>query len=148
MYAQLKDSQLSNQTDGHTLTLADGRAVSNPTAAMLAAQGYYAVPVIPAGKVATGWSLVDGALAPVLADAPVVPRVFSKLKLVAALTKLGYWPQVKSYIEAQGLTDLYLAAQVVAEDNDYFVSGLAAVKQTLGLTDAQVENVLTNCIAK
>lgn len=148
MYAQLKDSQLANQTDGLTLALADGRSVSNPTTALLAAQGYYPVPAIPAGKVASSWRLVDGALAPVLADAPKVPRVFSKLKLVAALMKLGYWPQVKAYIEAQGLTDLYLAAQVIAEDNDYFVAGLAAVKQTLGLTDEQIESVLANCIVE
>jgi hypothetical protein len=43
MYAQLANSQLTSYTDGHTLTLPDGRAVSNPTSAMLAAQGYYAV---------------------------------------------------------------------------------------------------------
>ena len=148
MYAQVSNSQLVNATEGHSLHRGDGSVVSNPTAEQLAAEGFYPVPAIPAGKMATSWSLVDGSLVPVLADAPKAARVFSKMKLVAALTKLGYWPQVKSYIEAQGLTDLYLAAQVVAEDNDYFVAGLAAVKQTLGLTDEQIESVLANCIAE
>ena len=74
--------------------------------------------------------------------------MFSKLKLVTALMTLGYWTKVKAWIEAQGLTDLYLAAQDVAEDNPYFAAGLAAVKKELGVTDAQAEEVLSQCVAE
>ena len=81
-------------------------------------------------------------------ECATAPRVFSKLKLVTALMTLGYWTKVKAWIEAQGLTDLYLAAQDVAEDNPYFKQGLAAVKKELGVTDAQAEEVLSQCVAE
>lgn len=81
-------------------------------------------------------------------ECATAPRVFSKLKLVTALMTLGYWTKVKAWIEAQGLTDLYLAAQDVAEDNPYFAAGLAAVKKELGVTDAQAEEVLSQCVAE
>lgn len=72
----------------------------------------------------------------------VVPRRFSKMLIVAALTREGVWPQVKSWIDAQGLTDLYLAAQDFAEDNAYFTQGKAAIQAALGWTSEQVEAVL------
>lgn len=81
-------------------------------------------------------------------ECATAPRVFSKLKLVTALMTLGYWTKVKAWIEAQGLTDLYLAAQVVTEDNSYFKQGLSALKAELGVTDAQAEEVLSQCVAE
>ena len=80
------------------------------------------------------WTLVD---AP-----PPPPRTFSKLRIVAALTKAGVWSQVKAYIEQAGLYDLYLAAQDFREDNEYFTQGKTALQTALGWTDAQVEDVL------
>lgn len=71
-----------------------------------------------------------------------VPRVFSKLKVVAALMQAGVWAQVKAYIEQEGLYDLYLAAQEFAEDNEYFTRGKTALQTALGWTDEQVEAVL------
>lgn len=73
---------------------------------------------------------------------PPAPRVFSKLKVVAALMQAGVWDAVKGYIEQEGLYDLYLAAQEFAEDNEYFTRGRAALQSALGWTDAQVEAVL------
>ena len=81
-------------------------------------------------------------------ECATAPRVFSKLKLVTALMTLGYWTKVKAWIEAQGLTDLYLAAQDVSEDNPYFKQGLAALKSILGVTDAAAEEVLSQCVAE
>lgn len=79
----------------------------------------------------------------VLVDAPSPPpRTFSKLRIVAALTKAGVWTQVKAYIESAGLYDLYLAAQDFREDNEYFTQGKTALQTALGWTDAQVEDVL------
>ena len=80
------------------------------------------------------WTLVD---AP-----PPPPRTFSKLRIVAALTKAGVWSQVKAYIEQAGLYDLYLAAQDFAEDNEYFTQGKTALQSALGWTDEQVEAIL------
>ena len=69
-------------------------------------------------------------------------RRFSKLAIVAALQREGVWPQVKAWIEARGLTDLYLAAQDFAENNEYFTQGKAALKAELGWTDEKVEAIL------
>jgi hypothetical protein len=81
------------------------------------------------------WTLVD---AP-----PKPPRTFSKLKIVAALTRAGVWTQVKQYIIDANLYDLYLAAQDFAEDNEYFVQGKTSLQTALGWTDEQVEAVLS-----
>lgn len=80
------------------------------------------------------WTLMD---AP-----PPPPRTFSKLRIVAALTKAGVWAQVKAYIEQAGLYDLYLAAQDFREDNEYFTQSKAQLQIALGWTDAQVEEIL------
>lgn len=79
-------------------------------------------------------------------DPPPPPREFSKLKVVAALTSAGVWPQVKAYIEQNGLYDLYLAAQDFREDNPYFLQGLTALKPVVGWTDEQVEALLAQCV--
>lgn len=92
-----------------------------------------------------GWQEQAAAFVPkwkLVEDAPPPPRVFSKLKCVAALMRSGVWAQVKQYIEQAGLYDLYLAAQEFSEDNDYFRQGRDALQQQLGWTDAQVEEVL------
>lgn len=77
---------------------------------------------------------------------PPAPRVFSKLKCVAALTEAGVWQEVKNYIEGAGLYDLYLAAQDFREDNPYFVSGKAQLMTSLGWTEEQAEALLSRCV--
>lgn len=131
--------------------LKEGRAEFAPwgmTAAELAAGGYRRVGdwprVVPTRRVksvryAEG---ADGTLSRVI---EYWPRTFSKLKAVAALTEAGVWPQVKAWIEAAGLYDLYLAAQEFAEDDERFARGLAALKPALGWTDEQVEELLAKC---
>lgn len=134
----------------------DGRTITNPTAAQYASlrdaypKGDDApMPEPQEGKVAVyagyalgegdhlwhkQWTLVD--------VPPPPPRVFSKLKVVAALRQANVWDTVKQYIIDHDLYDLYLAAQEFAEDNEYFVSGKAALQQALSWTDAQVEAIL------
>ena len=77
---------------------------------------------------------------------PPAPRVFSKLKCVAALMEAGVWQEVKNYIESAGLYDLYLAAQDFREDNQYFVSGKAQLMASLGWTEEQAEALLAKCV--
>lgn len=72
-------------------------------------------------------------------------RIFSKLKTVEALIELGVWPEVREWIEAQGLYDLYLAAVEFSEDDARFVAGVDALKNKIGLSDEQVENILARC---
>ena len=75
------------------------------------------------------------------------PRTFSKLRIVTALTELGVWGDVKSFIEGNGLYDIFLAAQDFREDNEFFVRGKAALQEELGWTDEQVEVVLESACA-
>jgi hypothetical protein len=96
--------------------------------------------------VATGWTR-DGEtwrrVYEVREVPPPPPRTFSKYKLVGALMQAQVWPQVKEWIESvPGAYDLYLAAEDISEDEPLLAQGIAAVKQLLGWTDEQVEEVL------
>lgn len=98
---------------------------------------------------AKGWVNLDGAIRRVyeqVANPPAPPRVFSKMKCVAALMEAGVWHEVKNYIEGAGLYDLYLAAQDFREDNPYFVSGKAQLMASLGWTEEQAEAILSQCV--
>lgn len=126
----------------------------NPSEARRRAHGYLQMAIVRAPETHRDgchwepgpWEVVDGEVSRRWMEIPDPPRVFSKLKVVAALMKAGVWPQVKAYIEQNGLYDLYLAAQEFAEDNAWFVQGLAALKPVVGWTDAQVEALLSKCV--
>ena len=77
---------------------------------------------------------------------PVGKRVFSKYKLVAALKAADKWVLVKTWLEEKAYYDYYLAAQNFVEDNPLFIEGRDAIKGYLGMTDAQVEAILSQCI--
>ncbi len=75
-------------------------------------------------------------------------RTFSKLKLVLELQRLGKWDAAKAFIEQAGIWDLYNAAVNVKESDPYFKAGLEQVKKALNLTDADVELILSGCVAE
>ncbi|MBQ1429499.1 MAG: hypothetical protein IIZ06_07505 [Kiritimatiellae bacterium] len=150
------DSTTKRLTRAPDPAIIDGRMIVHPTAAMYASINAYPLgdttpPTPPEGKIVVqdGYELDFGEWRPhwVFDDAPPPPpRVFSKLKIVAALTTAGVWAQAKEYIETAGLYDLYLAAQDFAEDNPYFAQGRAALQTALGWTDEQVEAVLAAAV--
>ncbi len=74
-------------------------------------------------------------------------RIFSKLKLVAALKAADKWVLVKTWLEEKSYYDFYLAAQDFREDYELFQQGLAALKNYARLTDAEIEAILAQCIA-
>ena len=125
--------------------------VCNPTDAQYEASGYKRVvdtpPTTDAAHYAvpTGWVEQGGEIVrqyEVRAYPPPPPRVFSKLRIVAALTTAGVWDSVKQLLIERSLYDLFLAAQDFREDNEYFAQGKAALQTALGWTDEQVEAVL------
>lgn len=129
------------------------RLLLNPRPQDYVAAGYYPFsredpPAAPEGKVAVAgpWRVRDGAWRREWAfeDAPAPAyRTFSKYRLVSALMAGGVWERVKAWIEATpGAYDLYQAAEDVYEGDPLFRQGLAAVQESLGWTDAQVESVL------
>ena len=74
-------------------------------------------------------------------------RVFSKLKLVAALKAADKWVLVKTWLEEKAYWDYYVAAQDFAEDHPLFREALAALKRYTGMDDAAVEAILAACVA-
>lgn len=157
MYYFYNDTTKRLAAAPRVITLASGARIANPTAADLAAIGAYpkaaeTPPEAPEGKAAVidGYELSNGLWTDLWRFddiPPAPPRIFSKLKVVAALINAGVWADVKAYIEGAGLYDLYLAAQNFAEDNDYFVQGKAALQTALDWTDEQVESILAASVA-
>lgn len=79
--------------------------------------------------------------------APVGKRIFSKLKLVAALKAADKWVLVKTWLEEKAYYDFYLAAQNFAEDNELFLEGKAAIQRYLNMSDEDIEAILSQCVA-
>ena len=74
-------------------------------------------------------------------------RIFSKLKLVAALKAADKWVLVKTWLEEKAYYDYYLAAQNFAEDNALFLEGKAAIMKYLQMTEEDIEKILSQCVA-
>ena len=81
------------------------------------------------------------------APPPVGKRIFSKLKLVAALKAADRWVLVKTWLEEKAYYDYYLAAQNFAEDNAMFLEGKAAIQRYLNMSDEDIEAILSQCVA-
>ena len=135
----------------------DGEVISNPSAETYLAAGWkHLVDIPPAAEdgcivLPSGWEKNETEIVRTykqVADepAPTKARVFSKLKLVAALKEADKWVLVKTWIEEKGYWDYYLAAQNFREDNEMFAQALAAVKTYARLTDDEAEAILKNCI--
>jgi hypothetical protein len=74
-------------------------------------------------------------------------RVFSKLKIVMALKKADLWILTRTWIEENGLYDLYLAAQDFREDNEFFIQGKSELQRLSGRTAEEIEAILSQCVA-
>jgi len=145
---------------GHSLVYAPSMLWPNPnppTAAEYAAAGW--LPVIdnpPPSDPPSGYhyefrsyEVFDGAIRRVyalIADPPPPPRVFVTADLVEQLMSAGVWPQVRAWIDSQGLLDLVLATKEFDETNANFISGREALASALGWTDEEVEELLSKCV--
>ena len=139
------------------ITKDDGTIISNPSAeTYLAADWKRIVDERPAPEdgctvEVSGWDETADSIVRVYKQVPDEPqptkaRVFSKLKLVAALKAADKWVLVKTWIEERGWWDYYLAAQNFREDNEMFGEAIAAVKRYAGMSDEDAEAILKNCI--
>ena len=96
--------------------------------------------------VATGWTR-DGEtwrrVYEVRELPPPPPRTFDKYKLVDALITAGVWDHVEAWLKETPYAWLRVQmAPDISEDEPLLAQGIAAVKQLLGWTDEQVEEVL------
>ena len=81
-------------------------------------------------------------------DPPPPPRSLSKRKLYRALGAAGIWEGAKSYMEGAGCWEDWQYATTLDEDDPLIVAAVAALKQSLGLTDEQVEAILAASVAE
>ena len=139
------------------ITKDDGTVISNPSAETYLAAGWKRIvdepPKAEDGCTVevSGWDETADSIVRVYKQVPDEPqptkaRVFSKLKLVAALKAADKWVLVKTWIEERGWWDYYLAAQNFREDNEMFGEAIAAIKAYARLTDDEAEAILKNCI--
>lgn len=84
-----------------------------------------------------------------VADPPPPPRSLSKVKLMRALKAKEIWLPVKAFIAAsEDYADEWELSTTLDEDNELIVSAVAALKSQLGLTDEQVEEILSASVAE
>ena len=150
------------KTDGRHLEYAptwlkiDDRIVINPSDEQYRAAGWLKnarnSPDTREGYVARveGYEARDGQIYAVYAYDAVTPppRVFSKLYLILALKKRGLYEQFKAMLASAGLEDLWQAANELNEGYEGFDSFIAQAKTALGLTDAEVEEILGEAVAR
>ena len=139
------------------ITKDDGTVVSNPSAATYLTAGWKRIvderpaPEDGCTVEVSGWEETADSIVRIYKQVPDEPqptraRVFSKLKLVAALKAADKWVLVKTWIEERGWWDYYLAAQNFREDNEMFSNAVAAIKEYARMSDEDVEAILKNCI--
>ena len=85
------------------------------------------------GRIAQSWVEV--------ADPPL-NRSLSKRRLRAALVEAGVWQHVKTYMEANDLWEDFSLATTLDEQDPLMQDAIAALKEMLGLTDEQIENII------
>ena len=78
----------------------------------------------------------------------VKPVKYSRLSIYMALAQLGKWETAKAWMESQGLYTAFMLAQEISSDHPQFVAVKSQVAVVLGLTDAQVDAILKECILK
>ena len=139
------------------ITLGDGTVVANPTAETYLETGWKRIADDPPAPedgctvMPSGWDEGADTITRTYKQVPVEPtpakaRVFSKLKLVAALKAADKWVLVKTWIEERGYWDYYLAAQNFREDNEMFAEAVAAIKEYARMSDEDSEAILKGCI--
>ena len=150
------------KTDGRSLEYAptwlrtDAGIVVNPSDEQYLALGWLKnarnAPETREGYIARveGYEARDGQIYAVYAYDAVTPppRVFSKLYLILALKKRGLYEQFKTMLASAGLEDLWIAANELNEGYDGFDAFVAQAKTALGLSDAEVEDILGEAVAR
>ena len=155
-FARLVDGQIEYAPK--TLDGADGVKKMNPSDESYLSLGWkHVVDVKPPTEVNrypafSSWQEDDETLTAVYKmiegrDPALGVRIFSKLKMVMALKKADLWILTRTWIEENGLYDLYLAAQDFREDNEFFIQGKSELQRLTGKSAEEIEAILAMCIA-
>lgn len=83
---------------------------------------------------------------------PPSPRVFSKLKLFAALSQAGMWTPLSEWLKTQSINGMdawtaFTLAQELSDGHPMFGPILAGAKGALGVSDEDAEAILAASLA-
>lgn len=166
MYAKLIDQTTISTNPPRSATI-DGRSVTGELPEpYLNSIGWYRLDTTPAPETQEGYHAepryaYDNDEAPtrivqsweVVQDPPPPPRTISKFKLKLAIASKGFLPQFEQLLASVEVLPGYSGAAAFAdavtldEDNEKFKDAVKAVKSQFGLTDEQVEQILSASIA-
>lgn len=100
---------------------------------------------------AGGYVLERAALRAVQQWTPYVPKTrpveYSKRKLYRAFSALGVWERVKAYMAAADVLEDWEYATTLESTDPLMAAAVEAVRSMLGYTDAQMQEILKQCVA-
>jgi len=168
MYAKLISTTQIDRNAPRSAVI-DGRYVTGELPEpYLNSQGWYRLETTPAPETQDGYHAepryaYDNDETPtrivqsweVVQDPPTPPRVFSKLKLKMALAQAGLLQQFLAVLQGVELiegsgymaSDAFADAVNLSEANDGFKAAVKAAKNALGVTDEDVERILSASVA-
>ena len=78
----------------------------------------------------------------------VKPVKYSRLSIYVKLNDWGKWEAAEAFMKANGLYEPFLFAQEISSDHPLFEAVKAQVAVVLGLTVAEVDAALEDCVIK
>ena len=137
----------------------DGITFLNPSKELYLKDGWKEIVDNPPSKrgynaIAKGWAEKTDTIERVyelVRNAPIPKRKvfrYSKMRCIEELMRIDRWDVVKSWIEENGLMDLFLAAQEFSSDNQRFIEGKKVLVEMLGISRKDLENMLSRCIIR
>lgn len=98
-----------------------------------------------AGTAEPQWTCTWKKVKPVAYSVYKITRVLKTLDVTYEGRNVKAWAPVLAWIRANDLYEEYVSADEFADDNPYFLQGVAQLKAAFGLTDDQVKELLEGC---
>ena len=83
-------------------------------------------------------------------DGAIQPTRYSRLKLYAAIARMGKWDALETWLKSQTIDGVnaytaFLVANDLRTDHPMFMQYFTAAKQVLGVDDATADAILAQC---
>ena len=166
MYAHLISPTAISTNPPRSAVIDGAQVVGELPEPYLNSQGWYRLEETPAPEPREGYHAepryaYDNDEAPtrivqsweVVQDPPPPPRVFSKLKLKGAIATAGLLPAFKELLSGMEVAPGYTAKEAfddavnLSEAHPKFADAITVAKQTLPVTDEQIEAILAASVA-
>lgn len=79
---------------------------------------------------------------------PAPPRSLSRKKLRDAFVELGVWNAVRDYLQTSDKWEIFLLSTTLDEDNELVQEAIGALRETFGLSQEQIESILSASVAE